>query len=395
MVPFRYNVRSLFVRKLMTFATAGGIAAVVFILAASMMLEEGVKRAIEVGGHKDVAIVLRRGSDAELSSGFAAQQVKLLGAHPQVSRSGSAALVSGELVIVITAERSDHSGGISNLTIRGLSEDGFALRPEFQLVSGRLPTPGTNEAVIGRAVSGRFLDPGTNTKVIEPGNSFDVRRNRPIAIVGVFSAGGSGYESEVWGDLDVLRRHMGREAVVSSARVRLTKASDFDAYKAAVERDPQLSLKVMREADYYADLSEQTSSFLTTMGFSLAVLFALAAMILAAITMNTAVANRSREIGTLRALGFGRFSILISFLLEAMFLAAIGGAIGSALAWGLSFTSFPILNFQTFSEIVIQFTASPRVFFSALIFAGLMGLIGGLGPAIRATRVSPVEAMRA
>jgi putative ABC transport system permease protein len=227
------------------------------------------------------------------------------------------------------------------------------------------------------------------------GSTFDLRHNRPLQVVGVFTANGSSYESEAWGDIDVIRRALGREAGVSSARVRLNSPSEFDAFRANVEGDKRTSLKVMREADYFEKQSDQLSGFLSGMGLAFAIMFSVAAMLGAAITMNGAVAGRSREIGTLRALGFARMSILTSFLLEAIMLAVIGGVIGSVCVLLLSFVSFPVMNFSTFSEIVIRFQAEGSVFAKALIFSGVMGLIGGLIPAIRASRVSPVEAMRA
>lgn len=392
MVPFTYNVRSLFVRKITTIATAVGIALVVFVYGASLMLQQGIEKAITTGGRADNVIIMRKGSDAELSSAIGQEYVNLFLAQPQVAQAQG---VVGEIVIVITAERSDGSGGISNLLIRGMPANGIPFRPEFEIVSGRAPRPGTNEVVIGKAVAGRFLDPSGSGKVIEPGNSFDIKRNRPLEVVGIFSAGGSSYESEVWGDLDVVRRHSGREGVVSSARIRLSSPSEFDTYRQAIENDQRFSMKVQREIDYYADQSSQTSGFLTGMGIALAVLFSIAAMIGAAITMNAAVANRSREIGTLRALGFSRSSVLMSFILEAIFLAILGGILGTGLVMLLGFVKFPIINFQTFSELVITFTATPAVVVRALIAAAIMGLIGGLGPAIRAARVSPVDAMRA
>jgi putative ABC transport system permease protein len=391
LVPIRYNVRSLLVRKLTTIATALGIALVVFVAGASVMLEEGVKQAVATGGRTDNVIILRKGSDAELSSAIGQEYIALFTAQPQVSQAEG---VVGEVVIVITAERNDGTGGISNLTVRGMTPNGFAFRPEFKIVSGRAPKPGTNEVVIGRAVAGKFLDPGGSKKTIDTGGSFDVKHNRPLDVVGVFSAGGS-YDSEVWGDIDAVRRNAGREGVVSSARLRLRSADDFDAYRQAIEADPRFSMKVQREVDYYADQSQQISTFLGGMGTALAFLFSLAAMIGAAITMNAAVANRSREIGTLRALGFSSFSVLLSFLGEALMITLLGGAIGSAFVMLMSFVSFPMINFQTFSEIVIRFVPTGAVFVSAFKASLIMGLIGGMLPAIRAARVSPVEAMRA
>lgn len=392
MVPLRYNVRSLFVRKVTTLATALGIALVVFVFTGALMLNEGIDKAIHSTSRPDNVVVLRKGSDNELSSGFPNKDLALLGTPPQASKSPG--MVIGEIVAVVTAERSDGSHAISNLTIRGMPEAGRAFRPEVTLVSGTWPKPGTDEAVIGRAISGRFIDPGGSGKVIEPGNSFDLKRNRPLRIVGVFEANGSTFEAEVWGDIDVIRKHLGREGVYSSARVRLNSPTDFDAYRDTLERDPQLSVKVQREADYLASQSEQIAGFLSGLGIGLAILFSLAAMIGAAITMNAAVANRSREIGTLRALGFGKLAILTSFLFEAILLSLIGAAIGCVFVLILTQFRISVLNFQTFSEIVITFAIAPKVFVTSLIFSIFMGLLGGLFPAIRAARVSPIEAMR-
>jgi putative ABC transport system permease protein len=359
----------------------------VFVYAAALMLEEGVNRAINVGGRPDNVIVLRKGSEAELASGIENTDLALLRGGNQVNQA------VGELVLVITCERADGSGGISNLLVRGMPPEGYKFRPEFKLESGEMPKPGTNEVLIGRAVSGRFIDPSTN-EVIKPGGSVEIKTNRALKVVGTFSAAGSSYEAEVWGDVKTVQQYAGRETVVSSVRVRLNSPGDFDSYKDTVERDTRLSVKVMREQDYLEDQSQATSQFLKLMGISIAVMFSIAAVIGAIITMNAAVANRSREIGTLRALGFGRMSILFSFLLEAVFLAALGGVIGSVLVLALSFVSFPIINFQTFSEIVISFTATPSVFTKSIVVSAVMGLIGGLIPAIRAARISPVEAMR-
>jgi putative ABC transport system permease protein len=384
MVPLRYNIRSLLVRKVTTGATAAGIAMVVFVFAAAQMLGEGINRALGNSGRPDTMIVLRNGSDAELSSGIQNDLLNLLTSQPGVAMERGG--VIGEIVIVITAQINDGSG-VSNVLIRGMPATGFAFRPEAKIVSGRAPAPGSNEVVVGKAIAGRF-------KGISVGQSFDLRRNRPLNVVGVFEAGGSSFESEVWGDLDVIRTSLGRSGAVSSARVRLSSPAQFSSFKASVEANKQLGMKVMREADYYRKQSEQTSGFLVGMGTGVAILFAIAAMLGAAITMNGAVANRTREIGTLRALGFSRLGIMTSFVFEAVVLSLMGGAIGTVLVMGMTLVKFPVLNFQTFSEIVISFRATPAVVISSLVFSIVMGLVGGLFPAIRASRVSPIEAMR-
>jgi len=386
MVPFRYNIRSLFVRKVTTIATAVGIALVVFVFAAAMMLGEGVTRALAASGRPDTVIVLRKGSDAELSSSLDQATLGLLRGNSAVAQ-GEGAGVIGEVVIIITAEIEGKDGQISNVLIRGTPADGIKFRPEVRIVSGRAPQPGTNEVIVGRSIAGRF-------KGVREGGTFELRRNRPVQVVGTFAADGSSYESEVWGDVDVIRTSVGRQSAVSSARVRLNSASDFETYRLAMESDKRANVSVQREADYYAKQSEQTSGFLVGLGTVVAVLFSLAAMIGAAITMNGAVAHRSKEIGTLRALGFSRIAILISFVFEALVLALLGGLVGLAFVQVLALVTFPVMNFQTFSEIVISFRATPVVIVSALVFSLVMGLIGGLLPAIRAARVSPVEAMR-
>jgi len=392
MVPLRYNIRSLFVRKVTTFATALGIAMVVFVLAGALMLNEGVNRAVQASARPDNVIVLRKGSDNELSSGFPQSNLAILTSPSQVAK--GAGSVIGEIVVVVTAQRNGgDEGAISNITIRGMPEAGKTFH-DVKLVSGAWPKPGTDEAIIGRAIDGRFLDPSGSGKPIETGNSIDLKRNRPLRIVGVFEASGSTYEAEVWGDVDVIRKHLGREGILSSARVRLSSPADYDAYKDILERDPQLSVKVSREADYLSSQSEGVAGLLSGLGIVIAILFSLAAMIGAAITMNAAVANRSREIGTLRALGFGKLAILTSFLFEAILLSVLGAVIGCVLVMVLTQFRFAVMNFQTFSEIVITFAASPAVFIVALIASIGMGLIGGLAPAIRAARVSPIEAMR-
>jgi putative ABC transport system permease protein len=291
-------------------------------------------------------------------------------------------------VVVVLALAKVGVPGLTNVAVRGVTEASYALRPNVKIVRGKPARPGSDEVVIGERIAGRFQNVDLNQK-------FELRKNRPVTVVGVFSDGGSSHESEVWADLDTLRSAFGREGAVSSVRVRLESRSKLDAFRTAVEQDKRLGLMVMRETTYYEQQSENLALFIGIMGTLIAVFFSIGAMIGATITMYAAVANRQREIGTLRALGFSRTSILSSFLIEAVVLAFIGGAIGAAASLAMKMVTFSMVNFASWSEVVFSFDPTPSIIGKALVFAIGMGLLGGFFPAIRASRVSPVAAMRA
>ena len=245
----------------------------------------------------------------------------------------------------------------------------------------------TDEAIVGARIRGRI-------KGVDLDQSFDIKKNRPVKVVGVFEAGGSAYESEVWVDRDLLADAYGRKGVVSSVRVRLDSPRKFDAFRAGVENDKRLGLQALREPAFYEKQSEGASLFVGAIGTVVSIFFAIGAMIGATITMYAAVANRQREIGTLRALGFSRTSILTSFLFEAIVLAAIGGAVGAAASMAMSLVRFSMVNMASWSEIVFSFDPTPQVIGTALVFACGMGLLGGFFPAVRAARTSPLKAIR-
>ena len=388
MIPISYNVRSLAVRRTTTVATALGIALVVFVLASSLMLGSGIEKTMGRSGRPDHAFVLRKGSDAELSSSIENRLVSLVMAAPGVAKDGSGApLGSGEVTVVITLDKVGTDNQVSNVQVRGVTEASFALRPEIRIVEGRPARPGTDEVIVGRAIRGRF-------KGVELQGSFDLKKNRPMTVVGVFESGGSSFESEVWADIDTVRTSFGREGLVSSVTVKLESKLKYDAFAAAVGTDKQLGLEAMRESVYYEKQSEDTQKFVTYLGVVIAVLFSAGAMIGAMITMYAAVSQRRREVGTLRALGFSRASILISFVFEAVLLALAGGLFGVLAAMAMSFVKFSMMNFATFSEVVFSFDPTFEILGTSLLFGGVMGLVGGLLPAIRAARTSPIEAMR-
>lgn len=387
MVPISYNVRSLAVRKTTTLATALGIGLVVFVFAAVMMLATGIKKTLTVGGRPENAIVLRKGADAELSSAIDVANVGLILASKEVARrpDGKPDGV-GEVVVVITAEKRGVDG-VSNVTVRGVPDDVYEFRPEVRIVEGRKAKPGSDECVVGRAVAGRFAGTGL-------GESVELRKNRYLKVVGVFEAAGSSFESEVWADADTVRATFGREGYVQSVRARLVDASTFDSFKRNVESNRQLGFAVERETTFYEKQSEGTSLFVTGLGTVIAFFFSLGAMIGAMITMYSAVANRKREIGTLRALGFSKFTIMSSFLLESVMLALFGGLTGALAACALGFVEFSMMNFQSFSEMVFRFEPDAGVIVGSLIFAGVMGVVGGFLPAVHAARLPLVKALK-
>jgi putative ABC transport system permease protein len=389
MIPISYNLRNLAVRRATTLATALGVGLVVFVLAAALMLTEGLERTLSLSGHADHAIVMRKGSDNELSSSIADNQLGQIASAPGVKKgSDGRPIAFGDVVAVIFVDLVGAKGK-TNLTVRGVSSDGIAFRPEVKVVDGTMPRPGTEEVMIGRKIAGRFEN-------VELGGAIELRKNRNAKVVGVFEAGGASYESEIWGDKDYVGQAFGREGMVSAVRVQLESDAkkDFDLFSAAVEQDKRLGFDAMPELEFYEKASESTSVFITAMGIIIAVFFSIGAMIGAMITMYGTVANRKSEIGVLRALGFSRTSILMSFLFESVVLALFGGLLGTGAALALGLVKFSMMNFQTFSEIVFEFQPTPEILVTAIVFGGLMGVLGGFLPAIRAARTAPIEAMR-
>jgi putative ABC transport system permease protein len=386
MIPLKYNLRSLVVRGKTTIATALGIGLVVFVLAASLMLSAGVKRTLGNAGRPDIAVVLRKGSLSELASGIEDPQVGLIKAMPGIRRNGDVPIGVGEIVVVIALEKLGASG-MTNVQLRGTTEAARALRPNVQIVEGRLPTPGSDEVMVGARIRGRF-------RGLELGQKFELKKNRPATVVGVFEDAGSAHESEVWVDLDTMRATFGREGVVSSVRVLLETPASFDAFQAAVGQDKRLGLEAERETTFYEKQSEGTAKFITVIGALIAFFFSLGAMIGAMNTMYASIANRQREIGTLRALGFSRLSILTAFLIEGVLLSLVGGLFGILASLAMGTVKFSMMNFASWSEMVFSFDPTPEVLTTALLAALAMGLFGGFLPAVRAARVSALAAMR-
>lgn len=388
MIPISYNWRSLIVRRTSTLAALLGIALVVFVLASALMLAAGVRHTMGKSGRDDTAIVLRKGSDAEISSIIEEPSLKLISAAPGIKKDKQGQpLVVGETVVVTTMAKKGEENSVSNVALRGVPDNVMNLRDEVRLVAGRMPQAGTNEVLVGQRILGRFQN-------IELGQSFEVRKNKPATIVGVMEDDGSSFESEIWTSHELMRMAFGREGMVSSVRVRLESVAAFDAFAAYVEQDKRLGLMAMRESAFYEKSSEGTSLFISVMGKIIAFFFSLGAMIGAMITMYASISDRQREIGTLRAIGFSRSSILFSFITESLLLSLAGGLLGilAALPMGLVRISMP--NIASFSEVVFSLRPTTQIMLTSIISAAGMGLLGGFLPALRAARISAIEAMR-
>jgi putative ABC transport system permease protein len=385
-VPLRYSARNLWARKLTTALTAGGMALVVFVFAAVMMLDAGLKQTLVATGQPDNILVTRRSSGTEIQSGVDRTQAAIVESQPEIAIGpGGVSMASKEVVVLIAQPKRD-TGVPTNVTVRGVGAEGLALRPQVRVIAGRMFRPGSAEIVVGRSIGERFDGTGIGESLRFGG--------RDWTVVGVFDAGGSAFDSEIWGDGEQMIQAFRRQAF-SSVAARLADPARFDELKRRLESDPRLTLDVKRERTFYEEQSEVMSNFISYLGLTLSVIFSVGAMIGAMITMYSAVANRTAEIGALRALGFRRGSILLAFLAEALFLALIGWIVGLALASGMQLVQISTMNWQSFSELAFRFTLTPVIVLKSLVFALAMGLAGGFLPAVRAARLKIVDALRA
>ncbi|HRA24246.1 MAG TPA: ABC transporter permease [Usitatibacteraceae bacterium] len=385
-IPLSYVFRNLWTRKLTTLLTAGGMALVVFVFAAVLMLDAGLRKTLVGTGSRDNAVLLRPASQTEIQSAVYRDQASLVETLPDVARGpGGEPLVSKETLVLIAIPKRG-SDKPANLVVRGMPAMGVLLRPQARLVEGRMFRPGSSEVVVGRAIAEGFDGTGIGERLRFAG--------REWTIVGTFDAAKSGFDSEIWGDVDQMMQAFRRTAY-SSVLVRLADAGAFDAFKARIAADQRLILEVKQEPAYYQDQSKSLSTFISYLGIALSVIFSIGAMIGAMITMYAAVANRSAEIGTLRALGFRRSSILAAFLVESLMLSLVGGVAGLVLASFLQAFTITTMNWQSFSQLAFGFHLTPGIAASTLLFSLAMGLAGGFLPSVRAARLEIVDSLRA
>jgi putative ABC transport system permease protein len=385
-VPISYSFRNLWTRRLTTVLTASGMALVVFVFAAILMLAEGLRKTLVETGSYDNVIVIRKGSNSEVQSGVSRYQASIIETEPEAAIGADGQLLlAKELVVLITLpKRATNSP--SNVVIRGVGASSLTLRPQVKLVAGRMPKSGLSEIIAGRNIAERFKGGGIGESL-----RFGMRDWR---VVGIFDAGNTGFSSEIWGDVDQLMQAFRRPAY-SSVIFKLRNPSEFEKVKRRIENDPRLTLDAKRENRYYVEQSKMMAKFLRILGTSLTIIFSLGAIIGAMITMYSAVATRTGEIGTMRALGFRRISILGAFIIEALFLGLTGGCLGLFLASFLQLLTISTMNFQTFSELAFSFTLTPGIIWKGLGFSLVMGFVGGVLPAIRASRMVIVDALRA
>lgn len=385
-IPLSYVFRNLWTRKLTTILTAAGMGLVVFVFAAVLMLDAGLKQTMVGTGSFDNVLLIRKGAETEIQSGVSRDQASLIESLPQIARGeGGVPMVSKESVVLISLTKRGQDKG-SNIVTRGVSPMGIVLRPQATIIKGRMFRPGSSEIVVGKSIHDEFegVDIGQTLRFAQ----------REWTVVGVFDAKKSAFDSELWGDVEQLMQSF-RRTGFSSVIVKLSASDKFDALAADVEADVRLNQEGKREQIFYEDQSRALSIFITVLGTVLSVVFSVGAMIGAAITMYSAVATRTAEIGTLRALGFRRPSILVAFLIESLLLAVIGGAAGLFFATFLQAFTISTLNFQSFSQLAFSFVLTPAIIIMTLLFSLVMGFIGGFLPAIKAARMKIVDSLRA
>ena len=382
----RFGLMSLPQRRGSVAATVIGIAGVVAVLVGVLSIAAGFRRAMTASGSADAAIVLRSGADSEMVSGLGREETRLIADAPGVARNARGPLSSSELFVIINLPKRS-TGTDANVPLRGIDGPAMDVRDNMKIIEGRMFAPGKNELVVGRGAAREFAG-------LELGSTVKVGR-AAWPVVGIFSAGGGVAESEIWSDATVLQGAYQRGDSFQSVYTRLNSPGAFTAFKDSLTSNPRLSVKVERQSDYYAGQSETLTRLITTLGVLVAGLMAVGAVFGALNTMYSAVAARTREIATLRALGFGRGAVVVALMLESLVLALGGGALGAGLAF-LAFDNFraATMNWQSFSQVTFAFAVTPQLLVQGVLWATVIGLIGGLLPALRAAHLPIAAALR-
>jgi putative ABC transport system permease protein len=384
-IPVSYVARNLWARRLTTLLTASGLALVVYVFATVLMLDAGLRKTLVSTGEADNVVVIRKGAETEIQSSVDRSQANVMEMHPSIAMNGDGEPMASKETVVLISLTKLGTNTPANVVIRGVSPLGPALRPQVKLSAGRMFRRGSSEIVVGSSIAKGF----GGTRIGERLRF----AQRDWTVVGHFDAGGSGFDSEIWGDVDQLMQSF-RRTTYSSMVLRLARADAFGRFKADIDVDPRLADEAKPERTFYGDQSKALSTFINILGITLSAIFSIAAMIGAMITMYASVANRVAEIGTLRALGFKRADVLGAFLLEALLLGFVGGLAGLGCAALMQFASFSTTNFQTFADLSFRFILTPPVVLQTLVFSLAMGLIGGFLPALRASRMNIVDALR-
>lgn len=385
-IPFKYTFRNFRTRKLTTIITIVGISLVVFVFAAVLMMAYGVEKTLSVTGSKENIKVVRKSSQGEITSIVEGDVVNLIKTLPHIAKdSNGKQLISSEPVVIINLEIK--TGGLSNISVRGIDQTAFQLRPNIKIVAGRNFNPLMRELIVGKAINKKFKDTNIGDKIKFAGDYWTV--------VGIFESEGNGFESEIWGDAVQLLNAFNRGSAVSTVTLKLDDMKYYDEFKRTFETDKRLKqFEIMTEQRFFEMQSEFLTIFIRVLGTFITVIFSFGAIIGAAITMYASVANRTVEIGTLRALGFSRRSILISFLVESLIIAITGAFAGLVLASSLQLFSLSTINWNSFAELSFSFALNSSIVISSLIFAIVMGILGGFLPALRAARLNIVNALR-
>jgi putative ABC transport system permease protein len=382
----RFGLLSLPQRRGSVAAAVIGITGVVAVLVGVLSISAGFQKVMKASASPDSAIVLRSGADSEMVSGFSRENTRVIADAPGIARATEGALASAELFVIINLPKRS-TGTDANVPLRGIEKAAFQVRDKVKIVQGRPFDWGKNEVIVGLGAAREFAG-------LEVGHTMKVGRYE-WPVVGLFSAGGGAAESEIWTDATVLQEAYHRGDSFQSVYTRLTSPAAFNQFSNALASNPQLTVKVVRQADYYAEQSTSVTKLINTLGVLVAFLMAIGAVFGALNTMYSSVAARTREIATLRALGFGSGAVVVSVMLESLVLALAGGVLGAGLAY-FAFNGFETatMNFQSFSQIAFSFAVTPHLLVQGVIWATVIGLVGGLFPAIRAARLPIAAALR-